>query len=161
MRRKLYSWTYFRHIVACEFYIPQNIYHKVTYLSWMVNRYLNTNFLKKQNWFCILISSLLSFRIHEYEHISLKTESRRSWLLSELRARELYQRHLLPIKSILQMYVLIPQFALHVKGFFFGVVLLTVRWQHYRRSKSYSINDGPKLTIKRNKSFFEYSLQRK
>ena len=99
MRRKLYSWTYFRHIVACEFYIPQNIYHKVTYLSWMVNRYLNTNFLKKQYWFCILISSLLSFRIHEYEDISSKTES--SWLLSELRARELYQRHLLPIKSIL------------------------------------------------------------
>ena len=101
MRRKLYSWTYFRHIVACIFYIPQNIYHKVTYLSWMVNRYLNTNFLKKQYWFCILISSLLPFRIHEYEDISPKTESRRSWLLSELRARELYQRHLLPIKSIL------------------------------------------------------------
>ena len=72
MRRKLYSWTYFRHIVACKFYIPQNIYHKVTYLSWMVNRYLNTNFLKKQNWFCILISSLLYFRIHEYEDISPK-----------------------------------------------------------------------------------------
>ena len=45
--------------------IPQNWYHKATYLSWMVNRYLNTNFLKKQNWFCILISSLLYFRIHE------------------------------------------------------------------------------------------------
>ena len=127
MQRKLYSWTDFRHIVACKFYIPQNIYHKVTYLSWMVNRYLNTNFLKKQNWFCILISSLLYFRIHEYEDISPKTESRRSWLLSELRARELYQRHLLPIKSILsacrlQMYVLIPQFALHVKGFFWSCV---------------------------------------
>ena len=122
----------FRHIVACKFYIPQNIYHKVTYLSWMVNRYLNTNFLKKQNWLCILISSLLSFRIHEYEHISLKTESRRSWLLSELRARELYQRHLLPIKSILSGcrvdVCTNPLVCSACQRVFFGVVLLTVRW---------------------------------
>ena len=131
MRRKLYSWTYFRLMVACEFYIPQNIYHKVTYLSWMVNHYLDT-FLKKQNWFCILISSLLSFRIHEYEDISSKTESRRSWLLSELRARELYQRHLLPIKSILSAcrvdVCTNPLVCSACQRVFFGVVLLTVRW---------------------------------
>ena len=128
MRRKLYSWTYFRHIVACKFYIPQNIYHKVTYLSWMVNRYLNKNFLKEQNWFCILISSLLSFRIHEYEDISPKQNPGGVGCCLNYEQgsciNAIYYLSKASCLDVEQMYVLIPQFALHVKGFFLELCYL-------------------------------------